>query len=221
MEKNNFITSHRKILLTAGDSNIKGFSGLCQCRDQQNISDWKLNKKILLTTIDDYAKNWSEREGCHVTALEEWSEMVKLISGRMENLQRPNFGPCHGILGGPRVRACLTKVQGKYVLVPADKADNNIIFVCKYCYIRTLMEELGINSGTNLNCTYINQVNTADELIQTHTTMLADVFDIKLQQKERGLPWVQYVGFLGFAGRHAGRNLLPVHVRALQLGSPI
>ena len=55
------------------------------------------------------------------------------------------------------------------------------------------MEELAINSGTNLNSTYINQVNTADELIQTHATTLADVFDIKLQQKEKNLPQIYWI----------------------------
>ena len=55
------------------------------------------------------------------------------------------------------------------------------------------MEELGINSDTNLNSTYINQVNTVDELIQTHATTLADVFDIKLQQKEKNLPQIYWI----------------------------
>ena len=86
-----------------------------------------------------------------------------------------------------------TELQSKYVLVPADKAGNNIIFVCKYHYIRTLMEELGINSGTILNSTYINQANTVDELIQTHATTLADVFNIKLQQKEKNLPQIYWI----------------------------
>ena len=67
----------------------------------------------------------------------------------------------------------------------------NIIFVCKYYYIRTLMEELDINSGTNLNSTYINQDNTVGELIQT--TTLTDVFDIKLQQKEKNLPQIYWI----------------------------
>ena len=67
----------------------------------------------------------------------------------------------------------------------------NVIFVCKYYYIRTLMEELDINSGTNLNSTYINQDNTVGELIQT--TTLADVFDIKLQQKEKNLPQIYWI----------------------------
>ena len=55
------------------------------------------------------------------------------------------------------------------------------------------MEELGINSGTNLNSTYINQANTVDELIQTHATTLADVFNIKLQQKEKNLPQIYWI----------------------------
>ena len=45
---------------------------------KQNIIDWQLNKKILITAIDDYTMNWSKREGYHVSALEEWSETVKL-----------------------------------------------------------------------------------------------------------------------------------------------
>ena len=55
------------------------------------------------------------------------------------------------------------------------------------------MEELGINSGTNLNSTYINHANTVDELIQTHATTLADVFNIKLQQKEKNLPQIYWI----------------------------
>ena len=39
-------------------------------REQNNI-DWHLNKKILTKAVDDYVKNWSKREGCHVSALEE------------------------------------------------------------------------------------------------------------------------------------------------------
>ena len=104
--------------------------------------------------VDDYAKNWSKREECHVSVLEEWSETVKLIiSNRINSLQHRSFLPCNRILEDPHTKAYLTELQSKYVLVPADKASNNIIFVCKYYYIHTLTEELGINSGMNLNST--------------------------------------------------------------------
>ena len=95
-------------------------------------------------------------------------------------MQHRSFLPCHRILEDPQIKAYLTELQSKYVLVPAHKAGNNIIFVCNYYYKHTLMEELGINSGTNLNSTYVTQDRTVDEIIQTHSTTLEDVFDIKL-----------------------------------------
>ena len=44
-------------------------------REQNNI-DWHL-KKIFTKAVDDYARNWSKREGCQVSALEAWLETVK------------------------------------------------------------------------------------------------------------------------------------------------
>jgi hypothetical protein len=36
---------------------------------------------------------------------------------------------------------------------PADKASNNIVFVCKSYYFEYLIKELGINSNTSSNTT--------------------------------------------------------------------
>ena len=71
-----------------------------------------------------------------MSVLEEWSETVKLIiSNRIISLQHRSFLPCHRILEDPHIKAYLTELQSKYVLVPADKAGIDIIFVCKYYYI--------------------------------------------------------------------------------------
>ena len=129
-----------------------------------------------------------------MSALETWSETVKLIiSNRISNLEHRSCRPCHNVLEDPHIRAYLTELQSKYVLVPADKAGNNIIFVCNYYYVHTLMEELGINSRTNRNSTYVTQDRTVDDIIQTHATTLEDVFDIKLQQKEKSLPQIYWI----------------------------
>ena len=55
------------------------------------------------------------------------------------------------------------------------------------------MEELGINLGTNLNSTYVTQDRTVDEIIQSHATTLEDVFDIKLQQRDKNLPQIYWI----------------------------
>ena len=59
--------------------------------------------------------------------------------------------------------------------------------------MHTLMEELGINSGTKLNSTYVPQDRTVDDIIQTHATTLQDVSDIKLQQREKNLPQIYWI----------------------------
>jgi hypothetical protein len=44
---------------------------------------------------------------------------------------------------------CLSSLHDKYVIVPADMASNNIVFVCKSYYFECLIKELGINNNTS------------------------------------------------------------------------
>lgn len=39
-------------------------------------------------------------------------------------------------------------LHDQYVLVPADKAENNIVFFCKSHYINCILEELGFISAS-------------------------------------------------------------------------
>jgi hypothetical protein len=48
----------------------------------------------------------------------------------------------------------VSSLHDKYVIVPADKASNNIVFVCKSYYFECLIKELGINNNTSSNTTY-------------------------------------------------------------------
>ena len=50
------------------------------------------------------------------------------------------------ILKDPEVAKHMSLLHDKYVIVSADKAPNNIIFVCKSHYINCLIKELGIDN---------------------------------------------------------------------------
>ena len=79
-------------------------------------------------------------------------------------------------------------LHSKYVIVLAGKACNNIIFVCKYFYIKTLMDELGIDStGSASNGTYEAQHDTPDEVIRKHRETVEKEFKIKLTDEEEKL----------------------------------
>ena len=44
------------------------------------------------------------------------------------------------------VKACLSDLHSKYVFVPADKAPNNVITICKRYHIETVIKELGLDN---------------------------------------------------------------------------
>ena len=47
-----------------------------------------------------------------------------------------------------RQKACLPDLHYKYVFVPADKAPNNIIIICRRYHVETLIKELGLDNGS-------------------------------------------------------------------------
>jgi hypothetical protein len=60
---------------------------------------------------------------------------------------------------------CLSSLHDKYVIVSADKASNNIVFVCKSYYFECRIKELGINNNTSSNTTYKATSFDKDEIL--------------------------------------------------------
>ena len=86
----------------------------------------------------------------------------------------------------PDVAAELAEIREKFVVVPADKASNNTVFVCKTHYIRGLIEELGMSTMTG-NSTYNLIAMSKDEILQNyHSVMLT--FGISLPEEDTDLP---------------------------------
>ena len=109
---------------------------------------------MFLESIDLYAKNWSKREQVDLKYLSEWKDHLKeLVTDRISNLKGHFKSPKCKVLDQPDLKHTdtLHKLQTNYVLVPTDKAANNVIIVCKKYYIDTLVKELGIN---NVNISY-------------------------------------------------------------------
>ena len=101
------------------------------------------------------------------------------------------------VLKDKHVVSYFKDLHSKYVIVPAHKAGNNIIFVCKFFYIKTLMDELGIDSTGNANCTYKAQHDTHDKVIKKHSETIEKEFKIKLIDEDEKLPQM-YTGYRNF-----------------------
>ena len=78
-----------------------------------------------------------------------------------------------------------------FVVVPADKASNNIVFVCKTHYINCLMEELGMSTMTG-NPTYNLTAMSKDEILQNHRSVML-TFGISLPEEDIDLPKLYWI----------------------------
>ena len=81
---------------------------------------------------------------------------------------------------------CLSSLHDKYVVVPADKASNNIVFVCKKHYYDCLIQELSVDSDAG-NPTYKNITMDKDEILANHQSFMASL-NIPVTEKSNELP---------------------------------
>ena len=67
-----------------------------------------------------------------------------MVRSKVNSLRKTIESKGHGILELNSVKECLKELQEKYVFVPADKASNNIIVVCKRYYLEVICKELDL-----------------------------------------------------------------------------
>ena len=74
-----------------------------------------------------------------------------------------------------------------YVLVPADKATNNIVVVCRLHYINTLQQEL--------NGTKAYEENSTDEktVVNSHSNDLPYEFAVNVKERQDKLPMLYWL----------------------------
>ena len=108
--------------------------------------DLDKNLSLLCEAVDQYALQCAKREMVELSVLLSWNEMVKgQIEELISKLKQNSKQPTGKVLQNADVKACLPDLHRKYVFIPADKAPNNIIIICKKYYIETLIKELGLH----------------------------------------------------------------------------
>ena len=88
---------------------------------------------------------------------------------------------------------CLSDLHNKYVFVPADKAPNNIIIICKKYYIKTLIKELGLDncSTPTRNSTYTSCQMLFENIVDTHDTFMKSL-GTELSDDDKRLPYLYW-----------------------------
>ena len=98
------------------------------------------------------------------------------------------------IFKDPNVAKHRSLLHDKYVIVSADKAPNNIVFVCKSHYIDSLIKELGIDNSLG-NPTYTSMTLTKEEILDNHRSVLCS-FGVSTKDEELDLPSLYWISKL-------------------------
>ena len=81
----------------------------------------------------------------------------------------------------------LNELHEKYVLVPIDKAANNIAIICKKYYVTVILKEIGILDAGNETYEKINKNQV--EIIQEYNTRLK----LSSESKDKSLPTMYWI----------------------------
>ena len=95
------------------------------------------------------------------------------------------------VLDQPDIKDTLHKLQTNYVLVPADKAANNVIIVCKKYHIDTLVKTLGINNVNVSNPTYIPIDDSFETVVKSHKQFITSM-GLKMSAEDQNLPYLYW-----------------------------
>ena len=109
-------------------------------------------------------------DGHNGVDLRSWKEKVmervdaKIISLKQKITPRMT----NPILKRDHVQAYLDNLHKNFVLVPIDKAANNIAIICKKYYVEVILKELGVLDGQG-NQTYVSANRDAAEIIDENS----------------------------------------------------
>ena len=68
-----------------------------------------------------------------------WKEMIKSQTEERISKLKQNFKqPTGKVLRNAEVKVCLSDLYSKYVLVPTDKAKNNILFIIPLSFVKSI-----------------------------------------------------------------------------------
>ena len=155
---------------------------------------WCSVKECVLTGVNESIKKWSDSLGLQMSLFSDWKcKVSECLNDKIDSLKsriRPRVGA--KALNDNSVKNYLNSLQERFVMVPIDKADSNVAFICKRHYIEVLVNELGLKGGANGTYQHLSGTNT-DEVISTHKQELQDQFDIPLSTEMHSLPDIYWI----------------------------
>ena len=141
-------------------------------------------REEIASALNDFGNRWCKREYVEPDALKEWKVSIfKIVDQRIKFYsQNTNILPSKPKSTFRHLKQGIQAFHRKFVLVPADKAANNVVVVWRLHYINTLKQEL---SGT---MAYKETSEEEKSVVIGHCNHLALQFSVCVKERQDRLP---------------------------------
>ena len=136
-------------------------------REPRN-KNYKTCIREIMLALDKCTRSMSDKFKIDITEFDEWkSKIIETVEERSKVCKKKlNFRKVSPLLQDEETQKYLKEIHEKFVMVPIDKATNNIAFICKKYYIDRILKEIGLDGTpsttyeiSNQNSETINSIN--------------------------------------------------------------
>ena len=157
--------------------------------------NWVKNRENIENFLNNYIKDWIKKEnklanngGYDENLLSDWKDQVmEFVDNRISKGKKCLKNACSYKFDD--VEEELERLHSIYVLTPADKAGNNIIFTCKAFYITSIENELSTSNTYQLTRSSRNSINS----INTNIVDFSTKYNLKVNDDMLDIPLIYFI----------------------------
>lgn len=148
---------------------------------------WKEVEEEVERALDELVGEWSRREDVTEETFGAWKAKAKeTVKERVKVLRKRGEEESKEVLKDRQCQEELRKLQEKYVLVSADKSENNVVVVCRKFYVEQVEKELEGEGKEEEKKTYEKSRETKEELVE-RLVRRVEGLGFKVQDEQRRL----------------------------------
>ena len=156
--------------------------------------DWSKDRDIIEDFLETYVEKWIEKEiknghgRLNARCLGNWKREVLCLVDRKIRLGKQRFGKTWTMKLEGALKTELDRLKNNYVITVTDKAQNNILFTCKYYYIHIVKEELGRPGQVTYQPSNISEASINDGIVNFSASK-----GIKVPENMLSIPLIYWI----------------------------
>ena len=159
---------------------------------EPKMLNYRKCKQSIESSISSSITHLASKYSIDVEAFSAWKrKILDLVENRIRILnQRKVPSVTKPVLKDEEVIASLAELHRKFVVVPIDKASNNVALICKRFYIQKLLNEVGVPG--NQSPTYELSEEDPENIVHNNA-LLCEKFGITLEERLKALPFMYWL----------------------------